>query len=179
MRISVLCVDGGANIAGHACLPARLPVPLGLVKVIGPTSGPGIREPVASGPVRYTCLPARRMPGFVATMADLAPRTDKNLIATSRTRLASVGVAYLKRVAGKRPLLLDIDDWEVGFYLRSGFWGTVGRAVNLGNPSGLPWTWLSERLSALADRVTGASRFLQQRFGGALVPLIERAMATQ
>ena len=170
MKISVLCFDVSANAAGRADLLARLLLPLGSVEVIGPRSGPGVWEPVASGPVRYTSVPVRRMPGFIATMADLARRADGDLIYASKTRLASAGVGYLTRVAGRRPLLLDIDDWEVGFYLRSGFCGTVGRALNLGNPSGLPWTWLCERLTALADGVTVASRFLQRRFGGTLIP---------
>jgi glycosyltransferase involved in cell wall biosynthesis len=170
MKISVLCFDVSGNAAGRADLLARLLGPLGPVEVIGPRSGPAIWEPVASGPVRYTSVPVRRMPGFIATMADLARRADGDLIYASKTRLASAGVGYLKRVAGRRPLLLDIDDWELGFYLRSGFWGTVGRALNLGNPSGLPWTWLCEHLTALAGGVTVASRFLQQRFAGTLIP---------
>ena len=170
MKISVLCFDVGSNAAGRADLLARLLVPLGSVEVIGPASEAGVWGPVASGPIRYTRVAVRRMPVFAATMADLARRADGDLIYASKTRLASAGVGYLKRIAGKRPLLLDIDDWEVGFYLRSGFWGTVGRALNLGNPSGLPWTWLCERLTALADGVTVASRFLQQRFGGTLIP---------
>ena len=66
--------------------------------------------------------------------------------------------------------MLDIDDWEVGFFLRGGFWGTVGRSLNLASPEGLPWTWVMERLAGAADAVTVASRFLQQRFGGLLVP---------
>ena len=166
----MLCFDVGANAAGRADLLARLLAPLGSVEVIGPRSGPGVWGPVASGPVRYETVPVRRMPGFIATMADLAGRADGDLIYASKTRLASAGIGYLKRVAGRRPLLLDIDDWEVGFYLRSGFWGTAGRALNLGNPSGLPWTWLCERLTALAGGVTVASRFLQRRFGGTLIP---------
>ncbi|HEX9421452.1 MAG TPA: glycosyltransferase family 4 protein, partial [Methylomirabilota bacterium] len=140
------------------------------VEVIGPRSLHGVWMPVAAGPVRYTSVPTRRMPGFMATMADLARRADGDLIYASKTRIGSAGVGYLKRVAGQRPLLLDIDDWELGFYIRSGFWGTVGRALNLGNPNGLPWTWLCERLTALADGVTVASRFLQERFGGTLIP---------
>ena len=170
MRISVLCFDVSGNAAGRADLLARLLEPLGSVEVIGPRSGQGVWEPVASGPVRYTSVPARRMPGFIATMAELARRADGDLIYASKTRLASAGVGYLKRLAGRRPLLLDIDDWEVGFYLRSGFWGTLGRALNVGNPSGLPWTWLCERLAGHADGVSVASRFLQRRFGGALIP---------
>ena len=170
MKISVLCFDLSDNAAGRADLLARLLEPLGSIEVIGPRTGPGVWGPVASGPVRYTAVESRRMPGFLHVMADLARRADGDLIYASKTKLGSAGIGYLKRIAGKRPLILDIDDWEVGFFIRSGLWGTVGRAVNLGNPNGLPWTWLCERLTGLAGGVTVASRFLQQRFGGTLIP---------
>jgi len=70
----------------------------------------------------------------------------------------------------RRPLLLDIDDWELGFFYRSGAWGRLGRSLNLANPNGLPWTWLMERLVPLASGLTVASRFLEARFGGTLLP---------
>jgi glycosyltransferase involved in cell wall biosynthesis len=170
MKISVLCFDLSDNAAGRADLLARLLEPLGAVEVIGPRTGTGIWAPVAAGPVRYTSVASRRLPGFVRTAADLYGRADGDLIVASKTRLASAGVGYIRRLIGRRPLLLDIDDWEVGFYLRSGLWGTLGRALNLGNPAGLPWTWLCERFTGIADGITVASRFLQQRFGGVLVP---------
>ncbi len=170
MKTSVLCFDLSDNAAGRADLLARLLAPLGEVEVIGPRSGPGPWMPVAGGPVRYTGVPERRMPGFLMTMVELSRRADGDLVYASKTRLGSAGVGYLKRVLGRRPLLLDIDDWETGFYLRSGPAGTLGRAVNFGNPKGLPWTWLAEHLTGLASGITVASRFLQQRFGGVLVP---------
>ncbi|HEX9420824.1 MAG TPA: glycosyltransferase [Methylomirabilota bacterium] len=170
MKVSILCGDVSGNAAGRADLLAKLLEPLGAVEVIGPRSEPDVWKPVAAGPVRYTGVPFRRMPAFLATMRDLARRADGDLIYASKTKLGSAGIGYLKRIAGKRPLILDIDDWEVGFFIRSGLWGTVGRAVNLGNPNGLPWTWLCERLTGLAGGVTVASRFLQQRFGGTLIP---------
>jgi len=170
MKISVLCFDLSDNAAGRADLLARLLEPLGAVEVIGPRTGTGIWAPVAAGPVRYTSVASRRLPGFVRTATELYRRADGDLIVASKTRLASAGVGYLRRLIGRRPLLLDIDDWEVGFYLRSGLWGTLGRALNLGNPAGLPWTWLCERFAGIADGITVASRFLQDRFGGVLVP---------
>jgi len=169
VKISVLCFDVSDNAAGRADLLARLLEPLGSVEVIGPRTGQGVWEPVASGPVRYHSVESRRMPGFLRTMSELARRADGDLIVASKTKLGSAGVGYLKRLRDRQPLLLDIDDWEVGFHLRSGFWGTLGRAVNLGNAAGLPWTWLCERLTGLADGITVASRFLQQRFGGSLI----------
>ncbi len=171
MKISVLCFDLSDNAAGRADLLARLLAPLGEVEVIGPRSGAGPWAPVAGGAVRYSGVPERRLPGFFMTMAELARRADGDLLYASKTRLGSAGIGYLKRVLGRRrPLFLDIDDWEVGFYLRSGPLGTLGRALNFGNPKGLPWTWLTERLTGLADGITVASRFLQRRFGGTLLP---------
>jgi glycosyltransferase involved in cell wall biosynthesis len=169
VKISVLCFDVSDNAAGRADLLARLLGPLGSVEVIGPRTGQGVWAPVASGPVRYESVESRRMPGFFRTMTDLARRADGDLVLASKTKLGSAGVGYLKRLRDRRPLLLDIDDWEVGFHLRSGLWGTLGRAVNLGNAAGLPWTWLCERFTGLADGIIVASRFLQQRFGGSLI----------
>ena len=170
MKISVLCFDLSGNAAGRADLLARLVAPLGDVEVVGPQSGPGIWAPVAAEGVRYVSVPSRRFPGFAATARALLRRADGDLVYASKPRLASAGIGYLGRLRGRRPLVLDVDDWEVGFFLRGGLAGTIGRAANLANPAGLPWTWLMERLTGAADGITVASRFLQERFGGVLIP---------
>ena len=71
MKISVLCFDVSDNAAGRAELLARLLEPLGSVEVIGPRSEAEVWKPAAAGSVRYTSVPTRRMPAFLATMADL------------------------------------------------------------------------------------------------------------
>ena len=170
MKISVLCFDCSDNAAGRADLLARLVAPLGEVEVLGPRSGAGTWAPVASEGVRFVSLPARRLPGFATTMRALIDRADGDVIYASKPKLGSAGVGLLARRRRRRPLVLDVDDWEVGFFLRGGRAGTVGRALNLAHPAGLPWTWLMERLTGAADAITVASRFLQQRFGGVLIP---------
>lgn len=170
MKVSVLCFDLSGNAAGRAYLLARLLAPLGDVEVIGPCSAAGIWSPVAGEGVGYATVPAHRWPAFFATARALLGLADGDLVYASKPRLASAGIGYLKRLASHRPLALDIDDWEVGFFLRSGLRGMIGRALNLGNPAGLPWTWLMERLTGLADAISVSSRFLQERFGGVLVP---------
>jgi glycosyltransferase involved in cell wall biosynthesis len=170
VKISILCSDLSDNAAGRADLLARLLTPVGEVEVVGPCHGAGVWEPVARGPVAYRSVPGGRLLRFLATLPRLCAIADGDLVYASKPRLPSAGVGYLRRLLGGRPLLLDIDDWEVGFFLHSGPWGTLGRALNVGNPSGLPWTWLMERLSGLAQGLTVASRFLQRRFGGTLIP---------
>jgi glycosyltransferase involved in cell wall biosynthesis len=102
---------------------------------------------------------------------------DGDVIYASKPRPTSYGLGLLARAQRRRPLLLDIDDWEVGFFYRSSAWGRVGRFLNLANPNGLPWTWAAERLVRRADALTVGSRFLERRFGGTLIPHVRDTAA--
>ncbi len=172
MKISVLAFDLSDNATGRADLLARLLAPRWEVEVVGPRFGATVWRPSIGGTVSHRALAvdgARRYPRFARLWRDLLARADGDVLYASKPRPTSYGVALLARRQRRRPLLLDIDDWEVGFFRRAGAWGTVGRALNLGNPNGLPWTWLMERLAGRADGLTVASRFLQRRFGGTLI----------
>jgi len=172
VKISILAFDLSDNATGRADLLARLLAPRWEVEVVGPRFGARVWAPVAGGPVVHRALPAAgaRYPQFASAWAALAAQADGDLLYASKPRPTSYGAALLARRRRARPLLLDIDDWEVGFFRRSDAWGTLGRSLNLGNPNGLPWTWLMERLVPRADALTVASRFLERRFGGTLVP---------
>jgi len=170
VKISVLCSDLADNAAGRAFLLARLLEPLGEVEIVGPRHGDVVWPPIASAGIAYRAVAGGKLPAFAGSLATLARQADGDLLYASKPRLGSAGVGLLARARAHRPLLLDVDDWEVGFFLRGGFWGTVGRSLNLANPRGLPWTWMMERLCRRADAITVASRFLQARFGGLLVP---------
>ena len=173
MKISILAFDLSDNATGRADLLARLLAPLGEVEVVGPRFGETIWPPAAGGPVAHRALPvgdAARWPRFAARWHALAAQADGDVLYASKPRATSFGVALAARRQRPRPLLLDVDDWEVGFFRRGGAWGTLGRALNVKNPNGLPWTWLMERRIGEADAVTVASRFLERRFGGTLVP---------
>ncbi len=170
MKVSILCFDVSDNAIGRAWLLARLLEPVGTVEIVGPRFGSAVWAPVAEESVPVLSIPGGRLPAFAARLPALARLADGDLVYASKPRLTSAGVGYLTRLWHRRPLLLDIDDWETGFFLRGGAWGTLGRAANLSNPRGLAWTWLMERLRAIADGVTVASRFLERRFGGVLIP---------
>jgi len=173
VKISILAFDLSDNATGRADLLARLLAPLGEVEVVGPRFGDAVWRPARDGAVAYRELAvgrATRYPRFAAQWDTLATLADGDVLYASKPRATSFGVALAARRRRPRPLLLDIDDWEVGFFLRGGAWGTLGRALNLANPNGLPWTWLMERRVGRADAVTVASRFLERRFGGTLIP---------
>src|SRR5688572_5159515 len=170
MKISVLAFDLSDNATGRAELLARLLAPRYEVTVVGPQFGPAPWGPLAGSPVERRAVAARRYPRFLADARMLLPLIDGDVLYASKPRPSSYGLALAARRRRPRPLRPAIDDWELGFFYRSGLWGRVGRALNLANPNGLPWTWLCERLVRSADAVTVATRFLERRFGGTLLP---------
>src|SRR2546426_3680315 len=170
IRISILAFDLSDNATGRAELLARLLAQQHEVTIVGPRFGAELWPPVRASAATYRSRPGRRYPAFATDLAALARLADGDVLYASKPRPTSFGIGLLARRQRPRPLLLDIDDWELGFFYRSGAWGRLGRALNVGNPNGLPWTWLCERAVKRADAVTVASRFLESRFGGILIP---------
>ena len=170
MKISVLAADLSDNATGRADLLARLLSARYEVEVIGPCFGADVWMPSRDGAIAHRSVRVGRYPGFAQRIPALLELVDGDVLVASKPRPTSFGLGLLARARRRRPLVLDIDDWEVGFFSRSGAWGRVGRALNFANPNGLPWTWLAEKLVSRADAVTVASRFLERRFGGILLP---------
>jgi glycosyltransferase involved in cell wall biosynthesis len=171
VKVTVLGFDLSNNATGRADLLARLLAPRYEVTVVGPRFGAELWRPSQGGEVAHRAVAAaRRYPGFARAVPALVAQADGDVLVASKPRTSSYGIGLLARARRRRPLILDIDDWEVGFFKRSDWWGRVGRALNVGNPNGLPWTWLMERLAGRADGLIVASRFLQRRFGGTLIP---------
>ncbi|HLC42896.1 MAG TPA: glycosyltransferase family 4 protein [Methylomirabilota bacterium] len=170
MKVSVLCFDCSTNAAGRALLLAQLLAPRYEVEVVGPCFRNGLWRPAVGTGIPFRTLPGARYPRFLATIPRLMELIGGDLLYASKSRPTSFGLGLLARRRIRRPLLLDIDDWETGFFYHSGSSGTIGRFLNLSNPNGLPWTWCMEKLVARADALTVASRFLQGRFGGTLMP---------
>ena len=170
MKISILASDLSDNATGRADLLARLLSSRYEVDVVGPQFGKGLWAPSRDGAVAHRSVRAGRDPGFARHVPELLELVDGEILVASKPRPTSFGLGLLARARRRRPLVLDIDDWEVGFFYRSGTWGRVGRALNLANPNGLTWTWLAEKLICRADAITVASRFLERRFGGTLLP---------
>jgi len=170
VKVSVLAADLSDNAAGRADLLARLLSARYEVEVVGPRFGAETWMPARGGAIAQRSLRVGRYPGFARRIPELLALADGDVLLASKPRPTSFGLGLLARMRRPRPLVLDIDDWEVGFFSRSGVWGRVGRALNVANPNGLTWTWLAEKLVARADAITVASRFLERRFGGTLLP---------
>jgi len=70
-----------------------------------------------------------------------------------------LGLLYKLKRSGI-PLMLDIDDWELGFALNAGW----------KNPISILITSFMENLTKFSDAITVSSYFLKHRFGGYYLP---------
>jgi glycosyltransferase involved in cell wall biosynthesis len=87
-----------------------------------------------------------------------------------KPRPSSFGVGLLAKYINGRPLVLDIEDWEAHDYYAASFNRKCRKLINISDP-GNPWYLRAiEPLSKFADEITVVSSFLQNRYGGVMLP---------
>ena len=169
MKICLLCFDISNNSLGRTALLASALTTRHEVKIIGTSKNGDIWYPMRDIDIPIQIYSWSRYPKFISTIRKMLREMDADIYIACKLRPTSFGIALLKKWFSKKPVLLDIDDWEAGFYYHSGFWGCVGRFLNFSNPNGLPYTWLMEKLTGFADSIIVSNKFLQNRFTGDVV----------
>ena len=170
MKISILCFDLSSNAFGRAWLLAKALSASYDVEIIGTSRKGGVWAPMADSEIPVQEFIWDRYPKFSTIKKNILDAIDGDLILASKLMPTSFGIGLQKKYSSGKPLLLDIDDWELGFFYHSGFWGRVGRFLNFSNPNGLPYVWRMERLIGYADGISVSNRFLQKKFQGVLLP---------
>src|SRR5262249_10196314 len=158
-KVAVLAWDVGHNPFGRAHLLADLLSDRFDVELWGAQFeryGTGVWPPL-----RDTKLPVRRyagatFPAFFDTMEQVAKRIDADVLYAAKPRFPSLGISALAKEAWNRPLLLDVDDFELSFFDETD--GLDAHAVlanpddpDLALPFGATWTRLCESLIGAVD----------------------------
>ncbi len=125
-------------------------------------------------------FPQATYPRFFRSVRQLIQQIEGDVVYAYKTKASSFGVGLLARQLRRRPLIVDIDDWEMSWHggdqwqyqpsLRQRYRDLVkpeGAFRYPDHPVYLQWM---ERLVKRADAVTVHTHFLQQRFGGIYVP---------
>jgi len=170
VKISILCFDLSSNAFGRAGLLAQALARFCDVEIVGPSRRGGIWAPMSQIEIPVKKFEWRRYPGFSRIKKNILDAIDGEIILASKLMPTSFGIGLQKKIFSGKPLILDIDDWELGFFYHSDFFGRVGRFLNLSNPNGLPYVWRMEHLVGHADAISVSNRFLQKKFGGKLLP---------
>ena len=199
MKITILSPNLGGNCLGRAYLLAKVLQRRYEVEIVGPLFSDEIWQPViedTSIPYKWAKL---KLPGGInllesltcySKLNDLAKRIDTDVLYASKPLLASFGLGMLKKLQEHVPLVLDIDDWEMGFLKHhtndsatAQSLSNIGRAHNrirhlrpfLGSllrayePSSSFNVRLGERFTQYANRITVSNAYLREKFGGEII----------
>ena len=178
MKISILTPDLSHNCLGRAYLLAKILQRHYKLEIVGPIFSNGIWEPVINDKsITYKSVKicGRFKPYW--QIEKLVEKIDGNVIYASKPLFTSFGVGLLKKLFNIKPLILDIDDWQMGL-----------TKDNYNNLSFLPrfkffasstlffyrvesyWNNLiGEKLFHFADEITVSNNFLKEKFGGTLI----------
>ncbi len=169
MKISCLVFDLSRNSIVRTYPIAKVLERRHEVEIIGPCFGDGIFPPYRDE-FTFRTVAGSRYPRFLGALPELLRHIEGDIVFAFKPRPTSFGIALLSRLRHHRPLILDIEDWEV-----ADLWSSprpsqrLRQLLRLWDPNGLPYTWLMERSTGLADEITVVSRFLQDKFGGTIL----------
>lgn len=118
--------------------------------------------------------------GSLRAVGKLLPKIDGDILYAVKLKPSSFGIGLLKKIFSHRPLIVDIDDWEMSWFggdswcyrpsfkqLANDLFKPEGQLRHPDHPLYLQWM---ERLISRADAVTVHTQFMQQRFGGTYIP---------
>lgn len=171
MLVSVVCPNLSGNCLGRAYVLAQLIERNHEVEIIGPQLRGDIWEPIKDEYDYKGVETGSRLYQFPLGVPDLLTHISGDVIYASKPRTTSYGLSLLATVGRDRPLVLDIDDWETGFSYRHGKVKTYAKGIpRLLTMNSIYYKRSLEALSGLADARTVSNRFLQDRFGGTIIP---------
>lgn len=180
-KISVIAWDMAHNPLGRAYLLAdvlREKYHVELVGPLFPRYGTQIWEPLRKDsrvPIRT--FPGRDFPGFLEDLRQFASSLQGDAVIVSKPRLPSLALGLLASLDRHIPMLLDIDDYELGFFpqrdpLTLEQLAQLHLAKDLACPHDNVWTRLAESLISSLGPITVSNAALQEKYGGVILPHI-------
>ncbi|KYC41986.1 glycosyl transferase group 1 [Scytonema hofmannii PCC 7110] len=125
-------------------------------------------------------LTAHNYPKFLGEASQLLKKVDGDLIYAMRPKATTFGLSMLKKLGSHRPVILDIDDWELSWHggekwqyrpsikqFYRDLFKSNGALRNPDHPIYLKWM---ENMVNRADAITIHTQFLKSKFGGVYVP---------
>ncbi|MEA5511198.1 glycosyltransferase family 4 protein [Crocosphaera sp. UHCC 0190] len=139
--------------------------------------------PVTYQDLPIICVPCSYYTGLGGTwrsLTELLPKIDGDIIYAVKLKPSSFGIALLKKYLSHRPLIVDIDDWEMSWFggdswrYKFKIKGLVKDILKSDGPLKHPdhplYLQQIEKLVSRADAITLHTQFIQQRFGGIYIP---------
>ncbi|MGK7932428.1 MAG: glycosyltransferase family 4 protein [Microcystaceae cyanobacterium] len=179
-KISVLAPDLSGGGGTRVYLVAKVLQKLNVnVEVVGFLFGEK-PYPVPPENLPVKSIKGCRYPVFFRSIQQALTAMDGDIIYAIKPRPTSFGVGLIKHFLTKRPLMIDIDDWEMSWfggdnweYRRS--WQQWMRGIfkhdgELRDPNHTMYLKQCDKWVPQADLITVNTDFLQKRYGGVYLP---------
>ena len=175
VTVAVIAWDVGHNPLGRAYLVAEALARSYTVVLLGfqfPRYGDAVWKPLRHARFRTVAVPGASFPEFQQTLERLVPRIDADVVVACKARLPSVQLGLMLKAFRNRPLLVDVDDYELSFFRNRDPLADIAGLDSeaLTHPFEEAWTRHVESLLPHADRLLVSNPALAAKFGGVTVP---------
>jgi len=163
-KISILSHNLSENCLGRAYILAKVLANEFEVEIIGPVQKSGIWVPVRND-IFIVYKQIENFNPFTVLKA-----IDGDIIYAIKPLFTSFGFGLLCKILKHKKIIIDIDDWEVGFYKNYSLPGRIVNVFRFWDFNNFLFTWIMEKMIPFADFVTVSNSFLQNKFGGVIIP---------
>lgn len=125
-------------------------------------------------------FPGQNYPQFLNSMWRLHRKISGDVVYALKPKISSFGTALFHKTLTKKPVILDIDDWELSWFggdsyryqpsIRTLMRDILSSQGILRIPDSPPYIKWIEAYIKRADAITIHTRFIHDRFGGNYVP---------
>jgi glycosyltransferase involved in cell wall biosynthesis len=178
-KVSLIVSDLSGGGAVRAFLLGQVLLDLGYgVEVVGFQFGSALYATPPIG-IPVCAIPGQKYPGLLKQIPSLLKKLDGDILYAVKPKPTSFGLGLLRRLQTRKPLLLDMDDWELSWCggddwqykpspkdLYRDLFKPNGQLKSPDHPQYVKWL---EGFVSKADGLTVDTTFLQNRFGGVYV----------
>lgn len=179
-KVSLVVSDLSGGGAVRAFLLAQVLKKLNYqVEVVGFQFGQELYAAPPDGIAIYS-VPGGNYPQVLKAASQLLKKIDGDIIYAVKPKPTSFGLSLLKKLQTHRPLMLDMDDWELSWHggddwnyrpsLKQLYRDLFKQNGQLRHPDHALYVKWTEQIVDRADVVTIDTQFLKNRFGGVYLP---------
>ena len=181
VKVSVIAWSAGHNALGRAYLIAdllRQDFDVEIIAACFPQYGSELWKPLrACSRVTIKTFSGHDFPEHFRSMENIAEQIDGDVLYVSKARLPSLELGILAKLVRNRPIILDVDDYELSFFRQREPLTLEALVAGPRGPGFLSpyqelWTRYSETLIPHFDALTVANEELQAKYGGIVLPHI-------
>ena len=179
-KVSLLAPDLSGGGGTRAYLLAKVLQKLDFdVEVLGFLFGESL-YPLPPEDLSVKWVKGCNYPQLISSIKNIHKEIDGDIIYAIKPRLTSFGMALLKALGSNKPIILDIDDWEMSWFggddwqynpnprkIARDLIKKDGALRNPEHPLYLSWM---EKLIDRANGLTVNTKFLKYRYGGTYLP---------